>query len=118
MTESKLQSDCFQHIWNTYPHLKGRFRAIYNNPKNKMHGAILKGMGLLPGISDQILLKHPPLGYELGEIVWIECKLPGETQSDPQLDFQTLVESLGMRYYLYHSLEELLTILRKEGEIG
>ena len=117
MTESALQSYCFLHIWNTYPHTRRRFRAIYNNPKNKAHGAILKGMGLLPGISDQILLKAPLPGQEHGEIVWIECKLPGVTQSDVQEDFQAMVESIGMRYYLYHSLKELLSIFRLEGEI-
>lgn len=111
MTESKLQSDCFREVHNTYPHLRGRFFLIYNNPKNKLHGAILKGMGMRRGVSDQILL---PLS---GGVTWIECKLPGEGQSPDQIEFQGLVESLGMRYYLYHSLSELMDIFRAEGEL-
>lgn len=117
MTESKLQSDCFQHVWNTYPATRRRFRAVYNNPKNAAHGAILKGMGLLPGISDQVLLTPPVPGQSRGSVTWIECKLPDKSQSPEQKDFQALVESLGMRYYIYHSLPELLEILRQEGAI-
>ena len=112
MTESKLQSDCFIYVSN-HPqlrHLKGRFFLIYNNPKNALHGSILKGMGLRRGPSDQVLLKQ-------GTVVWIECKLPGEGQSKDQEDFQAEVEALGMRYYLYRSLDELLDIFLAEGEL-
>lgn len=108
MTEAKLQSDCFQWVYRELPHLRPYFFLIYNNPKNAMHGAILKGMGLRRGPSDQVLLLP-------GTVVWIECKLPGEGQSKDQQTFQQQVEALGMRYYLYHSLPELLAIFEKEG---
>lgn len=72
----------------------------YNNPKNAAHGAVLKGMGLLPGVSDLAYLRDD------GRMLFIEMKLPGQRQSPAQKDWQQIVTALGADYCVITSLEE------------
>jgi hypothetical protein len=104
--ESKIQSTCFLHHWNTFPDQRGQLFMVYNTPKNAAHGSILKAMGMVAGCSDLILLRRR-------HVIFLECKKPGGIQSPEQKRFETLVRSLGFDYELFHSLEEFQGILRR-----
>lgn len=99
MTEQRIQQDCYMWFHNTYPHLRGLFFRIKNEGTNKISGAIGKGTGIVPGVSDMILLE--------GErTVLVEFKTPNGKQSPLQKYWQTVVEKRGYSYHLIHSLEE------------
>jgi hypothetical protein len=104
--ESKIQSTCFMHHWNTYPQERGQLFMVYNTPKNAAHGSILKAMGMVAGCSDLILLRRR-------HVIFLECKKPGGVQSPEQKRFETLVRSLGFDYELFHSLPEFVAILER-----
>ena len=108
ITESRLQQQCFLWHWNTYPEDRGALYLHYNNPKNAVHGAILKGMGLVEGVSD--------LGYLRpdGRVTYIEMKLPGKKQSPAQKKWQQVVESRCGRYFVCDNLDDFQTIIKTE----
>ena len=99
-TESRLQQDCFMWHWNTFPNHRGRFFMCHNTPKNAIDGNRLKGMGLLAGVSDMILLRdgRPPL--------CIEFKTEEGRQSERQKWWQKVAESTGAEYAIIKTLEE------------
>lgn len=106
VTEIKMQSDCFLWFHNSFPAHRGRLRRIKNEFDNyprktdldyKKQGNENKATGVVRGDSDFYFINNP--------LVFIELKLPGRTQSDPQKDFQKLVESYGYRYELIKSRE-------------
>jgi hypothetical protein len=105
MTEEQLQAKSFQNIWNKYPETRGLIRLVLNNPKNKIHGAQCKAMGLIPGTSDHMMII--PNG-----MVWLECKLDDGKQSKSQKEFQSLCEQTqGHYYYVYRSVEDFENIV-------
>lgn len=84
----------------------------YNNPKNAAHGAILKGMGLLPGVSDLAFLR------EDGQMLFIEMKLPGQTQSPAQKNWERIVTNAGAGYCVVTSLEEFKAVIESGSPQG
>jgi hypothetical protein len=106
MSELKLQSQCFQWHWNSYPEHRGTLYMNYNNAKNREHGAILKAMGMLAGVADLTLLT--PKGA-----VFIEMKIAGGKQSPAQKEWQSKVESLGYRYELCYTFERFQEIVKE-----
>lgn len=105
LSESAIQQLCFTYHWNAYPHQRRLLFMVYNTPKSAAHGAILKGMGMIAGVSDMCYLS--PSG-----VYFLECKKPGGRQSDAQKEFQAAVEAAGHKYAIFTSLEEFKTILR------
>lgn len=99
-TEGRLQSDCFLEFWNKYPILRMRLFMVKNNSKNRIQGARDKAMGMVKGAADMIFLKSD------GKNLFLEFKLPGETQKKHQKKFQKMVESLGHEYRLVYTREE------------
>lgn len=69
----------------------------------------LKDTGLLPGVSDLIVIHN-------GQVLFVEVKKPSGGRQEPeQKDFQSRVEALGFKYYLVRSLDEFkLVILHHE----
>jgi hypothetical protein len=67
--------------------------------RNKKEAKRLKDTGLLPGVSDLIVVGP-------NQTVFFEVKRPGKTQSPEQIDFQSRVEALGFKYILVRSLED------------
>lgn len=104
ITESRLQSECFLYHWNNYPHERKRLFMVHNNPKDKRDGAILKGMGMVKGVSDMIYLKTL-------QVLFLEFKLPGQYQTPDQVAFQSIVEALGFKYIIVTSLEQFKLII-------
>ena len=56
--EHHLQCECVRYFNLRYPHLKGRLFAVPNGGRrDAITGAKLKAEGVVPGVSDLILLK-------------------------------------------------------------
>ena len=105
-TEARIQQECFQWHWNTYPNDRKRLFLIHNTPKNAIDGARLRSMGLLAGVSDMIFLRQnqPPL--------CIEFKTETGTQQAVQKDWQAIAESTGAEYVIIRSLSEFQALFR------
>ena len=129
-SESSIQSECFRWHWNTYPKQRGQLFMVYNNPKNAAHGSILKGMGMVRGVSDLIYLPSntpsiapsitlgsaPGIAPSITPVypspaLFLECKLPGEHQKPEQIEFEKLVTGIGHQYHIFMSLAEFQEIL-------
>jgi len=100
LTESRIQAECFQWHWNTYPDLRGKLFMVHNNPRNAIDGNRLKAMGMVAGVSDMMLLRHdkPPL--------CIEIKTENGTQQRNQKEWQQVAESSGAEYIVVRNLDE------------
>jgi len=105
MSELKLQQQCFMWHWNTRPQERGLLFMNYNNPKNAIHGAILKGLGLVAGVADMTYLS--PSG-----VVLIEMKYEKGRQSPVQVEWQSKVEAAGYRYEIIRSFEEFKELIK------
>lgn len=105
-SEIKIQSQAFTYLWNTYPNTRGRVFAINNNSENRIKGAINKALGVIAGVSDMVMLIP-------NSVIWIEWKIQTGKQSKAQIEFQALVESLGMKYYIVRSQEEFINLITK-----
>ena len=106
MTELRIMQECFTWFWNTYPHLRRLFFRIKNEGTSRISGAIGKATGIIPGVSDMILLAK-------GTAVFIEFKTPEGKQSESQKKWQTHIENFGYSYHLVHSLSEFQTLCQK-----
>ena len=107
--ESKIQQQIF--IW-----FNNNFCLKHHNPRsiiwsvpnggtrNKIEAIILKATGLLPGVSDLILI-------HLGKVVFVEVKTPIGKQSVQQIDFEQRIKNNGFEYHLVRSLDEFKQIL-------
>jgi hypothetical protein len=111
ISESRLQQQCFMWHWNSYPDQRGRLWMNHNNPKNRIHGAILKGMGLLAGVSDLTFLR------EDGRCVFIEMKLPGERQSPKQKKWESLVDQCNAFYHVVRTESEFKEVINRHASI-
>ena len=104
MSEIKLQQQCFLWHWNSKPEERGLLFMNYNNPKNALHGAILKGIGLVAGVADMTYLS--PRG-----VIFLELKFGDGKQSAAQIEWQRKVEASGYRYEVVRDFEEFKKII-------
>lgn len=104
--ESKLQCACVRWFRYQYPKLSHALFSVPNGAyfaaKGKMEGARMKAEGLLPGVSDMILLQHSGI---YGALL-IEFKTKQGRQNDAQKQWQKKVEKDGYKYVIVRSLEE------------
>jgi len=109
MTESKLQQEIYQWFQNTYclKHHEPRL-CIFSVPnggtRNKLEAITLKSTGLLPGVSDLIVILP-------NKVLFIELKTETGIQSQVQKDFEERVAKLGQEYYLVQSLEQFKALI-------
>lgn len=103
-SELQLQSKSFTHLWNNYPELRGRVFTINNNSENRIKGSINKALGVIAGVSDMVMLIR-------NTVIWIEWKVESGRQSKQQIEFQKLVESLGMEYHIVRTQEEFIDLV-------
>lgn len=103
--ELKLQSQCFQWHWNTFPEERRLLHANNNNSQNAIKGAMNRSLGVVAGVAD--------LEYAAreGVMVFMEMKTLDGYQSEDQKDFQAKVEARGHKYYIVRSLEEFQAII-------
>lgn len=106
----RLQQQCWQHLWNTYPqsrylvwHTKNE--AIPYPGESKKQYIIRrsqdKAKGLLPGVWDLVF-------YWKGVLHLFDIKVGKDRLSDDQIRFRDQVVSQGGRAYV---IEELVTFI-------
>ena len=98
-SELRVQQECFVWFNNTYPELRGLLFKVRNEGHNKISGAIDKATGLVPGVSDMILLLNKT-AYLL------EFKTEKGRQSDAQKSWMFKVTLEGYDYIIIRSLEQ------------
>jgi hypothetical protein len=79
---------------------------VNNNSSNSYQGAVMKGMGVVAGVSDMIYLS--PLG-----VVALEFKTETGRQSASQKEWQRQIEAAGYKYYIVRSLDDFLEAINK-----
>jgi hypothetical protein len=95
-------------------------------PRDKRTAAKLKAMGILPGVSDLEFHWLEP-GSNIGNrqppppatrrVLHLELKVEDRKPSDSQQAFALAMRCLGDDYYVAHSVDEALRILKKHGLI-
>jgi hypothetical protein len=108
MTEHQLQQAIFTWHWNSLPQERGLLFMVQNTVTDKRQGAILKGMGLIAGVSDMVYLQPG------GVPVFVELKTAEGHQSKEQKAWQAKIEAAGYSYHLIRSVEEFQALCEAE----
>ena len=102
-SESELQRACVKWFRLQYRQLSGVFFCVPNGGfRNAVEGAIMKGEGVLSGVSDLILL----VANSRFNGLCIEMKTAKGTQSDTQKIFMRNVEEQGYKYAICRSFTD------------
>ena len=113
MPEGRIQAECYQYFWNTYPNYRGLYFAVPNensrSDSNAISGGQRKAMGVYHGVADTLMLI--PRGRYHG--LAIEYKDEHGRQSAHQVAWQSLVESQGYKYCLCRSLAQFKEIIQE-----
>lgn len=100
MSEDKLQSQCFQWFWNSFPDLR---RTLWHVPnggnRNAREGAKFKAMGVLSGVHDLHLIHN-------SKLYTFELKVGTNKLSDDQNKYWECVEKQGAKCYLITTFED------------
>ncbi len=96
--EEKLQAQCTQWFWNTYPEHRRLLHCNMNNSHNRVAGAHAKAVGVVAGISD--------LEFVWRKVYFIELKTATGVQKPEQIEFEQKVEKLGHIYLVIRTFEE------------
>ena len=104
--EHRLQEACVRYFNMKYPHLRGRLFAVPNGGwRDAVTGAKLKAEGVVPGVSDLILLKS---NRHYGALL-IEMKRKDGRQSESQKWWQSAVCAEGeYKYVVCRSLDDFM----------
>lgn len=107
--ESKLQSECFIWCWNEHPETRGLLFHVENERTHSsiVDGARRRSMGLVPGVSDFVLLIARGQYHGL----LIEMKTETGYQSKVQRAWQDLVEKQNYKYEVCRSFEQFKQII-------
>jgi len=98
--ESKIQVSICQWLQeNGY-----YFFAVSNEAagSNQVRSMQFVSMGLRAGVSDLVVV------LPAGRVVFLEVKAPDGVQSDKQKKFQARVESMGHRYFIAKSVQDVI----------
>lgn len=106
VNEDIIQAEIYKWFHNN--HCAGKKNIIFSVPnggtRNKIEAIKLKATGLMPGVSDLIVLLP-------SKCLFIEVKTDTGKQSDNQKVFESKVTALGFDYYLVRSLDDFKRIL-------
>ena len=109
--EGRIQAECFAWFWNEFPQYRKLLFHVPNEndraDSNPIQGAIRKSLGVVPGVSDLILLV--PRGSH-GALL-IEMKDEKGIQKPAQKEWQTIVEAQGYKYCLCRSLAQFKNVI-------
>jgi hypothetical protein len=105
LTEGRIQQDCFTWFNNTYPTLRGTMWMVYNNPKNKIQGAILKSKGMISGVSDLQWFYH-------GILYCLELKTQIGKLSPAQQKWSGTMTYHGAEYVVIRSLSQFQDLVK------
>ena len=106
--ESKLQRQVVKHIKEHYPHVLC-FAVPNGGKRSKIEAAIMKGEGVLAGVSDLLFFWDDGTAYHKAAI---ELKVGKNKESDPQKAFATKWCSLGGEYAVCRSLDDVIAALK------
>ena len=103
--EHRIQSSCVQWFRLQYPtHATALFAVPNGGRRDRVSGAKLKAEGVLPGVSDLILLL--PRGRHHGLL--IEMKTERGKQSQAHRDWQRDMVHRGYKYMVIRSIDEFI----------
>lgn len=99
MSESKLQSQCFQYAWNTYPASRLMLFHVPNGGRrSKIEAMQFKAMGVIPGVADMIFIHK-------GKVYAFEFKTDTGTQSPAQKEWERKFIEQGGSYWIVQSFD-------------
>ena len=99
-SEERIQQECYNWFWNTYPNLRGLLFHVPNGgARSIQEGKMFKKIGVVAGVSDLIFL------YK-GNAYLFELKNEIGRQSEKQLAWQSKVTQQGFYYYIIRDLEK------------
>lgn len=114
--ESKLQSECYIWYNNNYclknNEKRGLMFAVPNElgTNNALTTMLSKATGLLPGVSDTVII------LPTKDLIFVEFKTDIGKQSPAQKDFEKRVTDLAYKYFVIRSLSEfkelIITLLK------
>lgn len=108
MTEAQLQQQIFNYYHNTFclthHNPQNIIFSVPNESSNVKEQMYKKSLGLIPGVSDLIIIQP-------NKILFIEVKTVTGKQSENQKKFQKKVELLGFEYYVVRSLEDFKALI-------
>lgn len=104
-SEAKLQQDCYLHFHNSYPELRGTLWMVHNNAKDARQGAILKGMGMVKGVSDLMFLHDKTL-------YCIELKTEQGRLSPEQKQWGEQIVAQGGWYVVIRTLKDFCNFVQ------
>lgn len=108
--EHRLQCACVRWFRLQYPAWRELLFAIPNGGvRDKVTASRLKAEGVLPGVSDLLLL-YPAGKYHA---LCIEMKTPSGKQSPGQKQWQQEAERAGYKYALCRSLDDFIGTIEK-----
>lgn len=103
-SESKLQNHIVIWFSQSYPHLHGSLFEINNNPKNIKDAMFRRGMGMVSGVSDLVLIASD-------SFAGIELKHPTTKHSKDHIENQKRwgrhIESQGGKYIMSDNAFEI-----------
>lgn len=103
--EHRIQCACVAWFRLQYPtHASALFAVPNGGRRDRVSGAKLKAEGVLPGVSDLILLL--PRGNHHGLL--IEMKTESGKQSQAQRDWQRDMVHRGYKYMVIRSIDEFI----------
>lgn len=97
-SEQKIQAEIVQALQSAGLY----FFSVANEAAGRSAVAQMQliAMGLRPGVADLVVLTPPT-------VIFLEIKTPDGKQSDKQIKFQKKVESMGYRYEIARSIEDI-----------
>jgi len=108
-SEAKLQNHIVIWFSQQYPHLHGSLFEINNNPRNIKEAMYRRGMGMVSGVSDLVLIAN---GFFCG----IELKHPKTKHSKAHIENQKRwgkhIVSQGGKYIMSESAEEIKNFIK------
>jgi hypothetical protein len=110
-SESRLQQECYMHLHNHYPHMRGLFFEVHNNANSAISGTVHKAMGRVAGVADMCML-IPARGAMPGRVIFVEFKTSTGRQSPKQIAWQATVERAGFQYVVIRSVDEFRLLVR------
>lgn len=115
-TESDLQKACVKYFRLKYP--KSLIFAVPNGGfRNVKEAARMKSEGVLPGVSDLVIMWERGLcrawmrASWISEIWFIELKSPKGKQTENQKEFEKFCEANGYYYSVVRSFDEFKNLV-------
>lgn len=104
-TEGKIQAECFQWFYNSFPHLRGLLYHVPNGEKrDKITASLLKAKGVVAGVPDLCF-------HFRARTYFIEMKKPGGALSESQVKIHEQLDRQGFIVWIVETLEDFQRLL-------